>query len=115
MIRIQRGEVYEVRPDPSVGKEIQKRRPCVVVSANAVNERSGLAIVVPLTDASGKKADIIHIAVSRKEGGVSKDSIALCDQVKAVDQERLDTKIGTVHASTMQSIDDGLRLVLALD
>lgn len=114
MSALQRGEVYEVYPDPSIGKEIKKKRPCVVVSANVFNLNSPLAVVVPLTDAKGKTADILHIEVKRKEAGLSKDSIALCDQVKAVDQSRLDQKLGNLSASTMNNIDNGLRAVLSL-
>ena len=112
MIEVKRGEVHEVRPDPSIGKEIQKTRPCVVVSSDLLNRPSGLCIVVPLTDALGKKEDILHIAVPRKEGGLSKDSIALCDQIKAVDQNRLDAKLGNLSAATMAKIDNGIKTVL---
>jgi mRNA interferase MazF len=111
---IQRGEVYEVYPDPSVGREIEKKRPCVIVSSNIINNSSPLAVVVPLTDASGKLSDILHVDVPRKEGGLSKDSLALCDQVKAIDQMRIDQKLGNLQPDTMAKIDKGLRQVLAL-
>jgi len=111
---IQRGEVYEVYPDPSVGKEIQKKRPCVVVSDNVFNTSSPLAVVVPLTDAAGKSPDVLHVEVLRKEGGLSKDSIALCDQLKAIDQVRIDEKLGNIPADTMAKITLGIKRVLAL-
>jgi mRNA interferase MazF len=114
MSKIQRGEVYDVMPDPSVGKEIQKKRPCVVVSSNTLNALSGLAVVCPITDGAGKKSDIIHIALPRGEGGATKDSIVLCDQVKSVDEERLVAKRGNLNAETMHKIDQGLREVLSL-
>jgi mRNA interferase MazF len=99
---IQRGEVYEVYPDLSVGQEIEKKRPCVIVSSNIINNSSPLAVVVPYVD------------VPRKEGGLSKDSLALCDQVKALDQMRIDQKLGNLQADTMSKIDKGLRQVLSL-
>ena len=111
---IQRGEVYEVYPDPSDGKEIQKKRSCIIVSSNILNSSSPLATVVPLTDSVGKSPDILHVYVSMKEGGLTKDSIALCNQVKAVDQTRIDTKLGNLQKTTMEKIDKGLRQVLAL-
>jgi len=114
MSSIKRGEVLEVHPDPSVGEEIQKKRPCIIVSSETFNQNSNLAVVIPLTDADNKKEDIMHIMVLRKEGGLSKNSIALCDQVKAVDQIRLDTKLGNINATTMSKIDKGLRAVLGL-
>ncbi|MEX2191442.1 MAG: type II toxin-antitoxin system PemK/MazF family toxin [Bacteroidota bacterium] len=111
---IQRGEVYEVYPDPSIGREIQKKRPCVVVSDNVFNASSPLAVVVPLTDATGKSPDVLHVEVLRKEGGISKDSIALCDQLKAVDQTRIDQKLGNISLDTMAKITLGIKRVLAL-
>jgi mRNA interferase MazF len=109
---LKRGEVYEVSPGPSVGKEIQKKRPCVIVSAEVFNLNSGLVVVIPLTDAEGKSEDILHIGVPRKEGGLSKDSIALCDQIKAVDQGRTETKLGNLNPETMRKIDRGIKAVL---
>jgi mRNA interferase MazF len=114
MSPVRRGELYDVRPDPSVGKEIQKTRPCVVVSADVFNQYSGLAVVCPLTEGIHLTADIIHIAVNKGQGGTTKDSIVLCDQVKAVDQERLMAKRGNLDAVTMQKIDKGLKSVLSL-
>lgn len=114
MSSIQRGEVYDVVPDPSVGKEIRKKRPCVVVSSNTVNALSGLSIVCPITEGVGKKADLIHIPIPKGEGGTTKDCIVLCEQVKAVDEERLVEKRGNLKAETMHKIDSGLRDVLSL-
>lgn len=114
MITFKRGEVHEVKPDPSVGKEIQKTRPCVIVSSDVFNLHSGLAIVCPLTDGSGKDPDIIHIFAQKGTGGLKKDSIVLCDQVKAVDQARLLEKLGNLDSATMRKIDEGLKTVLGL-
>ncbi len=110
----QRGETYEVKPDPSVGVEIRKTRPCVIVSSNTFNQYSSLVIVCPITEGVNLPADIIHIAVKRGEGGTSKDCIVLCDQVKAVDQARLIEKRGNMRSETMQKIDRGLRSILSL-
>jgi mRNA interferase MazF len=114
MSTVQRGEVYKVIPDPSVGKEIQKERPCVVVSSNILNAKTDLAIVCPITEGMGLQFDIIHIQVKKGEGGATKESVALCDQVKAVDQGRLMEKRGHLEADTMRKIDKGLKVVLDL-
>jgi mRNA interferase MazF len=112
MSTIQRGEVYEVQPDPSIGREIQKARPCVIVSTNVFNVNAGLSVVCPITEGKNLVPDIIHIAVPRGEAGLTKDSIVLCDQVKAVDQARLMKKMGNLSADPMQKIDKGLKAIL---
>ncbi len=114
MNSVQRGEVYIVKPDPSIGKEIQKKRMCVIVSSNILNATAGLAIVCPITEGMGKQADLIHIAILKGEGGSTKDCIVLCEQVKAVDEERLIEKRGNLSAGIMHKIDNGLRQVLSL-
>ncbi len=114
MTPIQRGEVYQVIPDRSVGKEIQKKRPCVVVSSNIMNSNGDLAIVCPITEGKGLQFDIIHIEIKKGEGGATKESVALCDQVKAVDQSRLMEKLGNLSANAMHKIDKGLKVVLDL-
>lgn len=114
MSNIQKGEVYDVKPDPSIGKEIQKKRPCVIVSSNVINAFSDLAVVCPITGGAGLEADVLHIAIKKGEGGSTKDSIVLCDQVKAVDEARLMEKRGNLNAETMHKIDEGLREVLGL-
>jgi mRNA interferase MazF len=111
---VQRGEVYRVRPDPAVGHEQQKTRPCVVVSSNLVNENSSLVVVCPLTEGVKLTPTLFHVPISKGEGGTTKDSMALCNQVKAVDKVRLMEKIGNLKAPSMSRIDAGLRALLDL-
>jgi mRNA interferase MazF len=114
MSSFKRGEVYQVYPDPSIGKEQKNPRPCVIVSADLFNSSSDLCVVCPITEGMKLSGDIIHIPISRGEGGSTKDCIVLCDQVKAVDQGRLMEKRGNLHKNTMQKIDKGLREILVL-
>ena len=111
---MQRGEVYQVRPDPTVGVEQQKTRPCVLVSSNAVNDNSGLVAVCPITEGVKLSATIFHIPVARGEGGTTKDCVVLCNQVKAVDKVRLMERMGNLSPGTMSTIDAGLRALLGL-
>lgn len=111
---VQRGEVYVINPDPGIGKEIQKERPCVIVSSNIVNIHAGLVVVCPITEGVGLEANIIHIPLSKGEGGTVKESIVLCEQIKAVDENRIADKCGNLKSETMQKIDRGLRQILSL-
>lgn len=109
-----RGEVYQVNLDPTVGDEIKKRRPAVIVSADLLNTPGNLVVVVPLTDSTGKTSKI-HVLITSKEGGLKKESVANCFQIRSVSTNRLDEKIGNLSADTMQQIDDGLRWTLGLN
>ena len=111
---MKRGEVYQVRPDPAIGHEQQKTRPCVIVSANPVNDNSPLVVVCPITEGVKLTATILHIPIAKGEGGTTKDSMVLCNQVKAVDKVRLMERMGSLNPEAMSRIDTGLRSLLSL-
>lgn len=110
-----RGMVVEVNLDPVVGHEQGRSRPCIVVQNDVGNRFSSTSIVVPLTDASHiKKASPIYVLIKEGEGGLKKDSYALCDQIRTVDQRRFRNVFGTISPQTMETLDRALRISLGL-
>jgi mRNA interferase MazF len=105
----QRGEVWWVALDPTLGSEIRKTRPCVVVSVNILNERRRTVIVVPLSS-SPKASPPILIPVTCSGA----PAVAVSDQLRAVAKERLRTRLGVLSEEEMASIDDGIRQILNL-
>ena len=113
--RLARGMIVEVDLDPVVGHEQGRSRPCIVVQNNAGNRFSSMTIVVPLTDAmSIGGPSPIYILVKRGDGGLRKDSIALSDQIRAVDVERVGRVIGVLPPETMRKVDYALLISLGL-
>ena len=112
-----RGDVVEIILDPTVGTEIRKTRPCVVVSNNRANEFCPQLTVVPVTAYTPKKAAIpVCVEVPAGEGGLSKQSMANCSQICTVDKKRAGrAPLGTLSSSTLQEIDQALKIHLALD
>jgi mRNA interferase MazF len=112
---IVRGDIVDVNLDPTVGTEIKKTRPCVVVQNNVGNKHSRRTIIVPATDAEHVvKPFPIHVLVSAGEGGFRKSSVVLCDQIRAVDKDRLVRILGRLLPSTMDKVDTALKISLAL-
>ncbi|HXP92996.1 MAG TPA: type II toxin-antitoxin system PemK/MazF family toxin [Candidatus Binatia bacterium] len=109
-----RSEVWIVSLDPTVGSEQRKTRPCVVVQRDAANRASPTTIIVPLTDARGRTGDLLRPFVPGGEGGLSKDSLALCNQVRTVDRARLRARLGVLAQRHMSEIDRGLRAIMDL-
>lgn len=101
----QRGEVWTVRFDPSVGAEIQKLRPAVVVSVPQVG-RLPLRIVVPLTDWKPAFAGLPWFAqvTAAPQNGLDKDSGADSFQVKSVATSRFVTRLGTLTDEELNRI-----------
>lgn len=106
-----RGDVWLVDFDPSVGAEIRKVRPAVVVSVDAVG-RLPLRIVVPVTDWKPPYAAFPwFVRLPPTPGnGLTKDSGADCFQVKSVSETRLVRRIGEVTAAQADDIASGIAL-----
>ena len=85
---IRRFDVYLVSLDPTVGKEIQKTRPCVVVSPDEMNRRIGTVIIAPMTTVGRTYPTRVACTFGDKEGQV------VLDQLRTVDKSRLVRKLG---------------------
>jgi mRNA interferase MazF len=110
-----RGMVVEVSLDPVIGHEQGRSRLCVVIQNDVGNRFSSTTIVVPLTDAAHIKAPSpIYVLVKQGEGGTTKDSYILCDQIRTVDQRRFRSVFGTLSPETMASVDAALLVSLGL-
>jgi mRNA interferase MazF len=110
-----RGMVAEVSLDPVVGHEQGKTRPCVVVQNDVGNRFASTTIIVPLTDASRVKVPSpIYVPVKMGDGGTTKDSCILCDQIRVVDQSRFGRVYGALAPETMDSLDAALLVSLGL-
>lgn len=104
-----RGSVYWVNLNPTKGSEINKKRPCVIVSATPINRARNTVIVVPLSTAARPRPPIV-ISVEC----LGKHVVAVCDQIRTVDKTRLVESAGNLSAKDMDSLDESLRQVLSL-
>ena len=104
-----RGEIWWVGFDPTEGAEIKKTRPAVVVSADPLNRARRTIVVVPLSTGPQPRPPIV---VATPSAGLR--SVAVCDQIRAVDKRRLTRSEGRLSAADMRSVEDGLRRILEL-
>jgi mRNA interferase MazF len=108
-MKIERGDIWWVNLDPSVGQEIKKRRPCIVLSVNEINSVRGTPVVIPLSSSPEAAPPIV---VATPSAGVN--SVAVLDQIRAVDKRRFVNRAGEISAADLQAIEDGARRVLGL-
>lgn len=94
---MKRGEIWQVNLDPTVGSEIQKSRPCVVVSPPELNDHLRTVIVAPMTS----KEFTAPFRVPVRHGG--RNGLILIDQVRTVDKVRLARRLGAVSAKTLSA------------
>lgn len=104
-----RGDIYWVDLNPTKGAEINKLRPCVVVSATPINQARRTVVVVPLSTVA-KTRPPITVAVSC----LGKSVTAVCDQIRTVDKSRLVKSAGQLSPKDIAVLDDGIRQVLVL-
>ena len=104
---IERFAVHLINLDPTVGSEIQKTRPCVVVSPDVLNSRLRTAIVAPLTTTIRPYAFRINCKFRGKPG-----QIAL-DQIRTVDQSRFVRRLGALNPDEQTKVLDVLRDMFA--
>jgi mRNA interferase MazF len=108
-----RGEIWEVDLNPTVGREQAGRRPALIVSDNALNSSPrGLVIVIPVTGTA--RGLPTHVPVGPPEGGLTKPSVIMTEQVRSVSKDRFGRRYGVVTQATMGQIDQILRIVLGL-
>jgi len=106
-----RGDVYQVKFDPTEGNEIKKSRSAIIISNDAINRAANVVIVCPITASLGKGSPI-HIQIPVGEAGLTKESVAHCGQIRAVDKSRLGAKFGALSPATMEQVNEGIRNTL---
>lgn len=108
-------EVYDAYLDPTVGSEQAGRRPVVIVSRNAINDNTHRVIGVPCTTyRPGRCAFPGQVRLNAPDGGLSADSVALCDQVRVLAKTRLRRLRGSLSPRAMAQIDRALLIALDL-
>lgn len=95
---VKRGEVWLVKLDPTVGSEIQKTRPCLIVSPEDLNRSLRTLMIVPLT--TGSQSTRFRLPCRFR----GKDGLILPDQIRTVSRERLVSHLGKVSAGTLGEV-----------
>ncbi|MEI6600939.1 MAG: type II toxin-antitoxin system PemK/MazF family toxin [Comamonadaceae bacterium] len=95
-VSVRTGEVWLANLDPTVGSEIQKTRPCVVISPAEMHDYLRTVIVAPMTTGSRAAGFRIPITFQGKSG------LILLDQIRTLDKSRLAKKVGAIHGATLE-------------
>jgi len=104
-----RGDVYWVNLDPTVGTEVKKTRPAVILSNNAQNVAGQRVLAAPVTSNISRMYSFE--ALIRIEGRPAK---AMLDQVRCLDQSRLGRYIATISKQEMKAVEKALRIAFDL-
>ena len=100
---VKRGQIWLVNLDPTVGSEIKKSRPCVVISPPEMHDYLRTVIVAPMT--TGSHPAPFRIPVSHD----GKDGLILLDQIRTVDKVRLVSHFGKLLPKTLKRLLDAMQ------
>ena len=113
-MNIKRGSIFLAALDPSVGHEIAKTRPVVIVSNDQNNTYAGTVTVLPITSKNTAKAYPFEALLPKGAGDLPKDSKVKADQIRTLDKSRLVKFVGIIEEKMMAQIDKAIRIHLAL-
>jgi mRNA interferase MazF len=107
-VAVERSDVYLVNLDPTVGSEIKKTRPCVVISPDEMNRHLRTVIVAPLTSRGRLYPTRVRCLFDGQEEG-----LVVLDQIRTVDVARLVRKVGRIEPSAMTAVLTALGRIFA--
>ena len=99
-------EVYLINLDPTIGHEIQKTRPCLVISPDEMNNNIRTVIIAPMTTKSHAYPTRIPVRFDKKSGWI------VVDQIRTVDKARLVKNLGKISNNEIAAVKDILRQML---
>ena len=107
--------MYDARLDPTEGSEQAGSRPVVIVSRDAINAASPVILAVPCTTyRPGRRIYPSQVLLHAPDGGLTADSVALGDQVRALAKSRLGRRRGQLSAEALTALDRALLIALDL-
>jgi mRNA interferase MazF len=99
-------DVYLINLDPTIGHEIKKKRPCLIISPDEMNDNLQTVIVAPMTTKSHDYPSRIKVDFQNKTGWI------VLDQMRIIDKSRLTRKLGEVDKKTVQKVKSVIREML---
>ena len=104
---VKRFDVFLVNLDPTIGSEIQKTRPCLVISPDEMNRNIRTVIIAPMTSAQKEYPTRVSCTFRKKQGQI------VLDQVRTVDKARLIQKLGTIDSKAQLDVISVLQRLFA--
>lgn len=109
-----RGHIYLVSFDPTIGSEIKKTRPALVIQNDIGNRYSPITIVAAITSKFGVPPYPTEVIMEPKDSGLPQRSAVVLNQIRSVDRQRLIKRIGHADTEVMQRVDQAIQISLGL-
>jgi len=111
---IKRGDIFYADLDPTKGREQAGRRPVIVIQNNVGNKMSSTIIIAPLTTKKFSKEYPTNVHIKNGAANLKEDSVVLLSQIRTIDKNRLERKIGSLSGEMLTRVDEAIRISLGL-
>jgi mRNA interferase MazF len=115
MTSIKRGEIHLASLDPTLGREIAKTRPVVIISNDISNQYSGTITVLPITSQNTGNVYPFEVKLKKGTANLPKESKVKTDQIRSIDKRRIVKRIGSLNAKEVTRIESALKIHLDLE
>ena len=102
---VKRGEVWLADLDPTQGSEQARIRPVLILQNDVLSKYTTTVLAIPFTTNLRRASLPSCVQISKGEGGLASDSVALCHQLRVLDKTRLRRKLGTIRQETMSAVE----------
>ena len=109
-----RGDIYLINFDPAIGSEIQKIRPALILQNDVANQYSPIVIVAGISSKFSQPLYPTEVLIKAPEGGLKYDSVALLNQIRSIDKQRLSKYLGKISPETLEKVDGAIEISLGL-
>jgi len=109
----ERGEIYWVCLDPTVGSEINKTRPALIISNDINNQLSETVTVIPITS-NVEKVYPFEVFLPADKSVLSGNSKTKCNQIRTIDKKRLLNLLGKISPQKLKEVEDALLIHLGM-
>lgn len=109
-----RGEIYLVNFDPTIGSEINKTRPALIIQNDLANENSPVTIIAAITSKFDDRLYPTEVRIDPPEGGLKTISVVLLNQIRTIDRQRLIRRIGAIGSGELNEVDRAIQISLGL-
>ena len=113
-MQVKRGDIYYADLSPVVGSEQGGIRPVLIIQNDVGNRYNPTVICAAITSRKNKAKLPTHIEIDSRRCQIMKDSVILLEQIRTIDKQRLKDMIGHLDKERMRSVDEAIRVSLAL-
>ena len=114
MSQVLKGEIYLAELSPTIGSEISKRRPVLIVSNDINNQFADTVSIVPITSTTTKIYPF-EVFLPKGEGNLLNDSKVKCNQIRTVDKQRIEKKLGKIGKEKLKEVEKAILIHLDIE